>query len=101
MASSTHDILGADTLGGASEMYARLRAATSRLSDENADQLVGDLDKLLEGEMALLKEVKPKSVHAEPVRRCQHPRQRGGAAARTLASCMLVRACLERNGPSL
>ena len=46
-----------DTLGGASDMYARVRAALSSLPDESADELLSELDKLLEGEMALLQEV--------------------------------------------
>jgi len=53
-----------DTLGGASDMYARVRAALSSLPDESADELLGELDKLLEGEMALLQEVQKR----KPVR---------------------------------
>ena len=42
---------------GAGEIYARLRAAMSDLPDDSAVELLGDLDRLLDGEMALMHEV--------------------------------------------
>ena len=39
------------------EMYARLRKAMSNLPEESADTLLSDLEKLLDGEMAMLAEV--------------------------------------------
>jgi hypothetical protein len=45
--------------GAAGELYARLRAAMSDLPDDSAVELLGDLDRLLDGEMALMHEVLP------------------------------------------
>jgi hypothetical protein len=39
------------------EMYARLRKAMRSLPEESADALLSDLEKLLDGEMAMMAEV--------------------------------------------
>jgi len=44
-------------MNNGTEMYARLRKAMRSLPEESADALLSDLEKLLDGEMAMMAEV--------------------------------------------